>query len=69
MRAEHEKGRGDPVARPLSHIPMSSAGCPTGITCQRPDGDAHKVSRNALTFKCAVAEFHGDGDEHLTCHG
>jgi len=61
--SRREKGRARFAQRPFDFSRSSPASCPTGVTCQCPDGDAQKVSRNALEFKCAVAEFHGDGHE------
>jgi hypothetical protein len=65
----HEKGRGDHVARPLVLFPYPFAACQSGITCQCPDGDTQNVSRVEAQCKPAVADFPGDGHEHLTCHG
>jgi hypothetical protein len=67
----HEKGRGDHVARPLTHIPMSSAGCPTGF----PDDHSLTVSgcniAQVIAYrKCAADLFKGfSGHEHLARHG
>ncbi len=57
-----EKGRARRAQRPFDIYTIPLAACQSGLT-EIIDGDAREVFRNALEFKCAVAEFHGDGHE------
>jgi hypothetical protein len=50
-----EKGGAHPAQPPSEFFSYPIAGCPTSITDQLHDGDAHKVSRCQPEFKAAVS--------------